>query len=356
MTEPEAVGEPPALPAAITLRDIARIAGVHPSTVSRALDPERHRLVSRETREQVEALARQLGYRPDLVARGLRRRQTRTAGLIVADIGNPFIAPVIRGAAHVLDAQGIMSLIADSEDDPERLQRAFESLLSRRVDAILLTAARYRDRVLVESMAVHVPVVLAVRSLPGSDVPTVTPDDRLGGRLAAEHLIGDCGRTRVAELCGPDDASSFVERSQGFRDGVAAGGATLLEVPVRAGYPSVEDGRRLMSLLLDDEPALPLGVFAHNDLMALGALEVLVAAGLRCPDDVALVGYNNGFFLRHVAPPLTSVEFPGPEVGRIAGRVALDAIAGRPLQQRLQMVPPRLVVRASTVPSSARGA
>ena len=200
----------------VTLRDVARAAGVHYSTASRSLDPINVRLINPATVVRVQQAAQELGYRPDLVARGLRRGRTGTIGIVVADLANPYIAPVLRGIAESLESRGVMPLIVETLDDQARLKRLLATLLSRRIDAIITSAARrgYAD-ILTEVANAGTPVVLAVRDLANSGLPVVTHDDLRGGELAARHLI-ELGHRRLTQLRGPSDIQSFSDRGEGF--------------------------------------------------------------------------------------------------------------------------------------------
>lgn len=340
--------------APVTIRDVARVAEVHISTVSRALDPDKRALIAPATRERILAVAAELGYRPHLVASGLRRGQTRTVGVVVPDLGNPLYAPLVRGVAHVLGRDAFMALVADTEDDHENLDRVLAHLRGRRVDAVITTAPRLGDApALLELAADGVPVVVAVRTLPDTDLPTVVHDDEGGGRLAAQHLL-DLGHVRLAEIAGPADVEPFRARSHGFRTVVRAAGLELAAAVEQAPAPTLEEGARLLSELLDgvDEP--PTALFAGNDMLALGALSVLHERGLACPDDVSLVGYNDAFFAAHTHPPLTTVRLPGYEIGEAAGRLALRLIRGEAIGEP-PTLPPVLVVRSSTAAIGASG-
>jgi LacI family transcriptional regulator len=333
-----------------TLEDVARAAGVHYSTVSRALDPNKVWRVNAVTRKHVQAVARRMGYQRDMVASGLKRGRTHTVAIVVADLGNPFIAPVLRGIANRLEHAGFMSLISDTQDDSARLERILNHLLSRRVDAIILTAARLGDGTVLRRISRQgTPVVLAVRNVPGIRLPACTDDDLLGGTLAARHLLA-LGHRRVAQLRGPADVYSFVERGGGFSKTVAAAGAVEVEVPSTGLTPTLEEGERLMRLLLDGKRVAPTAIFAHNDLMALGALAVMRERGLNCPKDFSVIGYNDSPQVDRVMPPLTTIRQPSEELGRTAAEMAVALLTApdRPVASR--SLAPTLVVRESTAP------
>lgn len=331
-----------------TLKDVAEAAGVHASTVSRALSPDKQNLVNPETRAEIERVARELDFRPDKVASSLRRGRTNVIGVVVADLSNPFIGPVLRGIENALGGRGVMPMIVESRDSSDRLSRACEALVDHRVDAIITTAGRTGDLSTLRKLAARVPLVLAVRALPNLDVPTLAHDDVLGGRLAATHLI-ELGHERLAELVGPDDISSFRDRGRGFREAASQAGLPVLEISDMTVLPTVDEGRRLMQLLLRDHgPELPTGVFVHNDSMAVGALDAVRNAGLSCPDDISIVGYNNSPLTAYLAPPLTTIHLPAYELGRLSADTAIAMLDEPDVTPHTVSLPPRLIVRSST--------
>ena len=334
----------------VTLQDVARAAGVHYSTVSRALDPAAVRRVSVDTRKRIQAVAKKMGYQPDMVASGLKKGRTQTVAAIVADLGNPSIAPVLRGIANRLEPAGFMSLFAETQDDSSRLERILNHLLSRRVDAIILTAGRVGDVRILRRIKGHgIPVVLALQNVPGIRLPSCTNDDLLGGTLAAQHLLA-LGHRRLAQLRGPADVQSLSERAEGFSKAIAAAGAT--EVVIRSTAPrgTAEDGRRLMGLLLDGKRARPTGIFAHHDLMALGALTVAEERGLNCPRDLSIIGYHDLPSVERLVPALTTIRQPLEEAGRAASEMVLHMLNSSTSQPASRRLAPTLMVRQSTGP------
>jgi LacI family transcriptional regulator len=338
----------------VTLEDVARAAGVHYSTVSRALDPATLRRVSVDTRKHVQAVAKKMGYQPDMVASGLKKGRTQTVAVIAGDLGNPNIAPVLRGIANELEKAGLMSLISETQDDSARLERVLEHLLSRRVDAIIMTAARLQDAPRLRRLRRQgIPLVLAVQNVPGIRLPAATNDDFLGGALAAKHLLA-LGHRRVAQLRGPMDINSCYLRAQGFSKTIKAAGA--VEVVVRSVAPkgSPEEGALLMRELLDKKGVRPTGIFVHHDLMAFGALTAAEERGLVAPRDLSMIGYHNLPHNDRIVPPLTSIRQPREELGRIAAEilVAMLTSPGRPPAPR--RIAPSLVIRRSTGPPPER--
>jgi LacI family transcriptional regulator len=332
-----------------TLRDVAERVGVHPSTVSRALDPASANLVNVETRARVIAAAEELGFRVDPVASGLRRGRTSTMGVVVADFGNPFIASAIRGIENTFESHGFMTFITESQDDPERTSRILGHLLARKVEAIITFASRAGDEAEIKRISEQMPIVLAVRGLPGSDLATVVSDDEGGGWISADHLIG-LGHRVLAQLPGPRDVSTFRLREDGFNARAAAANASVIPSQEAAAVPTVSEGRRLMRNLLAGTKRRPTGVFAHNDLMALGAIQAMRDAGLECPADISIIGYNDAPLTDFTDPPLSTVSLPGYDLGQQAARLAMAMIAGTAGEDRYISLPPTLVPRRSTAP------
>lgn len=332
--------------------DVARETGVHVGTVSRALDPKRAHMVNEATRERIQAAADRMGYRVNAIARSLRKGASGLLAVVVADVSNPFLPAVLRGIEAGIRDDGMLLLIAETHDEPDVLERILVDLVTRRVDAVIISATRRSDEAVVRRFAGTVPVVLAVRGLSGGAerLPTVTHDDELGARLAVGHLA-DLGHRRVAELPGPSDVSSFEGRSRGYHGVVLDRGLRDVSSGVRAAHPTIEEGRRLAEAVLTGPPEeRPTALFAHNDQMAVGALEVLAERNLRCPGDVSVVGYNDAPLTAHLTPPLTTVRLPSAELGRHAARLALAALADEPGPAELVQLPPELVVRSSTGP------
>ena len=335
-----------------TLKDVAERAGVHAATVSRALDPARQHLVNAKTREKVRVVAEELGYRVNTVAQSLRKGLTGLVGVLVADVANPFVAPLLRGIEQEFRTHGAMLIIAETHDDSQTLATALDNFAKRRVDAVILTAALQGDEPQVRDAAGGMPVVLAVRTLPSGDWPSVTHDDVLGGRLAAQHLV-DLGHRRLAQLKGSSRNSSFLGRSTGYESVMATTTARDVTGDVIASAPTVEEGFRLTTMLLErDEKNVPTAIFAHNDQLAVGAIAAIKERGLRCPDDLSVVGYNDSPLAGHLDPPLTTVRLPTWELGRQAAHVVIEILGGAESVEPTPPLPPELIVRGSTAPAA----
>ena len=331
----------------MTLRTVAKAAGVHPSTVSRALDPVHSNLVKSETRERVIRVAAEVGYSPDAVAVSLRRGKTNTIGVIISDLSNPFVASVVAGIENGLRGHDLMLLMAETGDEDERLVKVVDNFIGRRVDAIISLAARAGDEELMKRAAKRVPVLLAVRNLPGGVFTAVINDDSLGGEFAARHLA-DLGHRRVSQLHGPNYISCFIDRGLAFERHMIGRGIELVEAPIGAQMASVAGGYLAMVSLLTSGEQLPTAVFAHNDMMALGALDALGEFGISCPEDISVIGYNDSVISSHCRPALTTVHLPAFEVGTVAAGAAVEQMMSSTSSATLHAMVPRLVIRSST--------
>jgi len=338
---------------AATAKDVAREAGVHQSTVSRALDPAQADRVRPETRLRVEQAARKLNYNPNLTARDLRSQRTMTVGVLIPSFGNPVYGSLVRGISAELEQRRYHALVIETPDGRDRIPSALAILQGRRVDGMIIASARTGDEDAVRRvMDAGVPVVLALRWLDALDTIRVINDDELGGALAARHLI-ELGHRRLAEVGGPESISNFTARSRGFRKVAERAGIEVVGGTFQAQAPTIAEGRRTTARLLDLHAGVT-GVFAHNDLLAVGALESLAARRLRCPDDVSIVGYNDSPLTAHLAPPLTTVRMPIDPMGHLAARRLLEVIDGASADPVTLSLPPRLLVRQSTARAPRR--
>lgn len=329
-----------------TLIEVAERAGVHFATASRALDPSKAHLVSLATKEKVEGAALELGYSANLAARGLRTGQSKIVGFAVADVSNPFLAPILRGAEATLDEEGFWVVIAETQDDPAKFRDVVDRLLARNVDGLIISSARFSDTDFVREVAQRIPVTLAIRDLGTRDFFSVTHDDVVGGELAANHLA-DLGHKVLAELRGPTDISSFKGRSEGFRRVVKSRGLTNVTLQRQTNLPTVEGGYEAAKKLLQGAE-IPSALFAHNDLMAVGALEAFAEQKLKCPKDISIVGYNDSPLTEKLEPSLTTVRLPGSRVGELAAEHLLTQMKDPGAEPVLDRLAPQLVVRKST--------
>jgi LacI family transcriptional regulator len=333
--------------ASTTLRDVARLADVHPGTVSRALNPETRRLVNDETARRVLEAAAALDYRPNPIARGLKTNRSYTVGVLVPDLTNPLFPPIVRGIQDRLEKAGYTPLIANTDNDRARERNDFDAMRARQVDGVITATARLDHGVLDEMAAAGLPIVLVNRRLEDGPLPSATVDDHEGARLAVAHLA-ELGHTRIAHLGGPQDVSTGHARYEGFRDGMAQAGLAVDDTLIRFGSAFTEpEGERLCRELLAG-PARPTGIVAGNDLMALGCYDVFASSGIECPADVSVVGFNDMPFSERFSPPLSTIRIPHYLIGASAAELLLERLQQPDAPTRHVVLQPHLVVRRST--------
>lgn len=333
--------------AKVTLRDVARLADVHPATASRALNAETRSLVRETTAERVEAAARTLDYRPDHAARSLKTRRSSTVGVIVPDLTNPLFPPIVRGIEDRLTPRGYVALLGNTDNDDDRERRVLEGMRDRHIDGLIVATARRRHPLLVESARSGVPLVLVNRVVDDHRLPSVSVDDPLGARQSVAHLVS-LGHRRIAHVAGPQQLSTGHGRYRGFVGGLEA---CDIEPDARLvvfadSFSEAEGFRRTEQLLASTRGVT--AIVAGNDMLALGALRALAVAGRSCPGDISLVGFNDMPFMDRIAPPLTTVRLPHYEVGAVAADLLLERLADPEAPVKILFLAPELVVRLST--------
>jgi LacI family transcriptional regulator len=333
----------------VTLREVAAQAGVHPATASRALNPETRLLVREETARRVLEAAETLGYHPNPVARSLRTRRSHTVGVIIPDLTNPLFPPIVRGLEDRLAAAGYVALIGNTDGDGERERLVFDQMRARHVDGMVLATAHLSDPLLADASGAGLPVVLVNRTAADHSLPAVSVDNERGIRMAVAHLIGQ-GHRRIAHIAGPQEVSTGLYRYRGFVAAMQAHGLTAdPDLIVTAKAYSIEEGRRCLRLLLDRGDA-GTAVAAANDMLAVGCFAALDEAGLSCPADLSVVGFNDMPFIDRLRPPLTTIRFPHYQVGTEAAQLLLERLSGKDAPVRILYLAPELVVRGSTAP------
>lgn len=339
------------------VKDVARLAGVSVGTVSNVLN--RPQLVSGATQERVQAAIESLGFVRNESARQLRTGSSRAIGLVVIDAGNPFFADVARGVEDAVQGAGGVVLLGNSAGSPVRERRYLELFEENRVRGVLIAPSGEESPDLRGLLGLGIPVVFLDRYPDGAPFSSATVDDVTGGQLAAEHLLG-AGHRRLAYVGGPSTLRQVRERRSGVEaalGAVGAGSATVADPPdllvVSTPGLTTDAGRAAAEELVSLDPRLrPTGVIAANDLVAIGLLQGLLRHGLRVPDDMALVGYDDIEFAASAAVPLSSVRQPREELGRTGASLLYEQIEA---QERGTTVPtrqvqfrPELVVRRSS--------
>lgn len=333
-----------------TLRDVAREAGVHVSTVSRVLnDQAAAGRITRDTEDRIREVASRLGYRRNVIARALRTGRTLVVGMVVPDIANLYQAGITRGAGDVLYADGYSLILASTDDDQDHVESQVSAMLGVQADGLLYGVAREDDPVLAGVIAEGIPVVLFNRAAGGLRVSCVVPDDYGGTLMAVEHLLS-LGHRNIVHVAGPEDVSSTKYRLKAFDETLRHAGLTGAHEFAHRHIE--EEGFRLTRRLLERFPETS-AVVAANDRLALGAIDAVREAGRDCPRDVSVVGFNDMPYSERFSPPLTTVRISQYDLGSRAADLLLRTIGDPSRPAETQLVAPELMIRASTAAAPA---
>jgi LacI family transcriptional regulator len=330
-----------------TSSDIAKVAGVSQSTVSRVLNGDPR--VARQTRERVAGVIEQLGYTPNAVARGLVTRRTQLVGVVVSDVTNPFYPELLEAIEHQLTEHGLKMILSNAGERPE--DSYMRVLEEHRVDGIVFTAATIDSEAVRTLARRRFPIVVANRSVDGVECDSVTGDNEAGARAAAQHLL-DLGHRRIGILSGHPRASTSRDRLAGFVAALADADAEPDPVLIRVGWYSYEVAyREAVELLTLDAP--PTAIFCLNDLMAFAALNAAVAVGREVPRELSVVGFDDIRMASWERFQLTTVRQPLAEMARTTADLVAQRIDS-PDAPYQRLVFPSLLVRRRTTAVPAR--
>jgi LacI family transcriptional regulator len=331
----------------VSIKDVAARAKVHPSTVSRVLNPETRSMVSNDVAERVTKIAEDMGYARSSLAAGLRTGKSFTVGVIIPDLSNPVFPPVVRGIERTLSAEGYIAILADSDNSRKSEQAIFDSLRTRGIDGLILATAHIEDAVVDACVKEQLPVVLVNRMTEQHDVTEVVNNDKLGIELAIAHLT-QLGHTRIAFLGGPGNTSTGRDRRNAF-ESLGTSGSFAFERDMCVECPAFKEseGRTGMLRLLDRGKSFSAVVCA-NDLLALGCYDAMQERGLSCPGDLSVTGFNDMPFADRLSPPLTSLHIQHDQLGVNAANCLLDEMRGGNKSKRPLLLDPSLMVRGST--------
>jgi DNA-binding LacI/PurR family transcriptional regulator len=328
-----------------SIKDIAREANVSFSTVSRAL--QNSPLISRPTAERIQKIARESGYRASAVARGLVTRRTRTIGVVVTSIADPFVSEVVDGIEECCNDHGYSVILANSNADPDRERNVVQAFYERRVDGIVVTSSRVGALYIPLLSEMRVPIVLVNNQHPGEFVHSVMIENVQASREATNHLI-QLGHRRIAYLGDRFGHQSDTERFSGYRQALDSSALPFVPELVVHGDGKSEKAIAAAELLLR-LPEPPTAVFCYNDMTALGVLRALRARKLRVPDDISVVGFDDLFIASYTDPPLTTVHQPRRRMGVLAMESLLRLMRGEDPSPAIT-VTAALVVRESSGP------
>lgn len=331
-----------------SIKDIARMAQVSHPTVSRAL--RNSPLVNPRTAERIRRIASETGYQASAVARGLVMRRTRTVGLVVTSVADPFISGVVRGVEQTARDLGYNVMLADSNADPVREQKIVQAFAEQRLDGIIVTSSRVGALYLPMLEALRVPIMLVNNQYPGPFVHAVMIRNVEGAHAAVQHLIERKHR-RIAYLGDQFGYQSDVERMSGYREALETARIPFQSELVVHGDSRIEAAIGAMNRLLDLEQP-PSAVCCYNDMTALGAMHAIHARGLRVPEDISVTGFDDLFFAPYTQPPLTTVKQPIYRMGQLAMESLVKLISGEQSVAHIK-VDAELVIRQSTAPAPA---
>jgi LacI family transcriptional regulator len=337
---------------AVRLKDIARDLGVSVVTVSKALRGASD--IGEETRQRVLKRMAELNYRPNMMARGLASGKSFTVGLVVPDLLHPFFAEFAKSLNGVLRQHNYGLILTSSEEDPTLEQQEIRTVLARGIDALLIASCQPTLQGFYGIEDQRTPFILIDRNFPQLRANFVGTDNHRAGVLATRHLV-EIGRRRIAHIAGPELATGH-DRLLGYKTALAENGITVPgsyiiansrveEIGEHAGYQAMRE-------LLGLKPP-PDSVFCYNDLIAIGAMQFALEAGLSIPEDIAFVGCGNVRYSDYLRIPLSSIDQSTNLLGEHAGNLALELIGEAPGRPKNVQVAPNLIIRASSVAARA---
>jgi LacI family transcriptional regulator len=333
----------------VTIRDVAQLAGVSPATVSKVMNDAPH--VSDETRMRVRAAAEKLQFRPNSIARSLKTKHTATLGLITDDLEGVFTLSMMRGVEEAASAQGFSVFLCNSYGDMTRERAHLEVLLDKKVDGvILLSGYRVRSRGAPARPLGKTPVIYVYQYTHDVPVPCIIPDDFGGAVTGTRHLLS-LGRRRIGVINGPTHYEATQRRLAGVQYALQDAGLPFDPSLVRTGKWYESSGYALANELMAQRYP-PDALFCMSDSIASGALGALTELGVRVPEDISLIGFDNRNFAAHQRPPLTTVALPLVEMGQLAGKLLLEAIRSGEQAAAMHSIACPLVIRQSCGASS----
>lgn len=324
-----------------TIKDVAKEAGVSVATVSRTLN--RSDRVSSEVRDRVVAAVESLGYRPNAIARSLKSRNTRTLGLVIPNVTNPFFTQMARVVEDAARERGYSLIFGNTDEDPEKEAEYLEVLLEKQVDGLIVSPARSASPQLEALVRDGVSVVFLDRYLQGIEAPVVRSDGRRAVDELVEYMVG-LGHEKLAIISGSSETVPGRERLDAFLAGARERNVPVDEEYIKFGDFRRESGFETMRELLDTKEP-PTAVFAANNLMALGALQAIKQAGVRVPEDVSFASFDDVSWFELVEPPITAIAQPVPELGAAAARMLPSLVEGGEAESVI--LDAELVVRGS---------
>ena len=328
-----------------SLTDVAKHSGFSIATVSRVINESDN--VTAKTREAVQKSMDELGYVPNRVARRLRQKggHRHLLGLILPDIQNPFYAEIARGIEDVAYANNFAALLCNSDDRLKKEEFYINVMHAETVDGVILSPNQESDQAVTDLIDRGMPVVIVDRTLRDVEADTVEVGNFEGAQAAVQHLI-KLGHTRIGHISGPESISNSRRRRRGYQQALEEAGITIDPGYIREGDWKQKTGRKLTLDLLN-LPTPPTALFVSNNLMAIGALEAIHQQGLKVPNDVALIGFDDLPWAEALDPPLTVVRQPSYKVGQVAAEMLLNRLNHPETPVEVRRLEPELVIRKS---------
>jgi LacI family transcriptional regulator len=327
-----------------TLKDIAIRAGVSVNTVSRALRNKPD--INDETKKRIIEIAERLGYTPNVLAKSLRSKKSKTIGVVIADISSPFYSNVVKGIEDGAQEKGYSIILSNTDEQYKKEEKAVQVLLEKRIDGLLITPVQEENRDILDLKEKGIPLVLVGRHFDNIQTNYIVTEDIIGGFLATEHLIKK-GHRRILHINGPMHISSASERLAGYKRALLEYGLEYDQRLVRGNTVEMEEANKLTKKIISEGFNFT-AIFAYADVLALGAMHALSEAKLRIPDDIAVVGYDDIEFARISHPPLTTVRIPRYRLGKKAINLLVEKIIKKGSRKLHQVViKPELVIRES---------
>jgi DNA-binding LacI/PurR family transcriptional regulator len=326
-----------------TIKDIARVANLSPSTISRALN--NHPRISTKTKEDILKLSKKMCYTPNLFARGLVKKKTYLIGLLVYDFCNPFYAELTRSIQDTAKEFGYWVIQASTDDEQEKADSLINSMINLGVEGIIFASCTLHDRSVERLIDDRFPVVLLNRKLKRDRGDYVVLDNTYGAYLIVNHLI-QLGYKRIGMIGGPRNVSTSADRYRGYTKALREKGLEIDEDLIRHGFFSQETGfkfTKMMMGLLNP----PEAIFCGDDYIALGSMKAMGELGLRVPDDVALVGFDDSEISSHPLIQLTTVSQNVQEMGRLGAKIMVEQIEGKLKKSQKILLEPHLIIRQS---------
>lgn len=331
----------------VTIDDVARLAGVSKTTVSRILNGN-YSQATEETKDKVLKVISELNYRPNPMARGLKQMRTNIIGIVLSNLSNPFWSRVLEGVEDTCRQSGYSLMVCNSSEDSGREAELIEGLQLRQVDGIIVNPTVNNRELFEEIVKKKYPLIVINRRIEGLDVDDVVMDNKRGAWLAVDHLLGAGRRKPVCVVYRPEGVSTWQDRLLGFEEAMSEKGLEVTEQQILRVDNAIGRVKAAVIAYFKGKPDAD-AIFSTNNMMTLEILEGLKELGLRVPEDIALIGYDETIWAKHLNPPLTTVRQPAYEMGKIAAKNLIQKINSKTARKPKHVVlEPDLIIRSSS--------